>query len=315
MKLDKMRRLKIFLLGLGCLLLVAKTGFAADPKAEETSGGYTQAQINEMINNPLGELWMLVVQNDTFFYGGDILDRLDMDNRVMNSTLLMPVMPMQLTENWKLIARPVIPILSYDTADDLSVEFTDGDPEFDLDFDRKTGLGDIVLWTALATNEMAKPPNIFGFGTTMMLDTATDDKLGTGKNSFGPMGMALHIDDNWIYGVVAQHWWSIWGDSDRNNISLTDIQYIGRYRLSEDTNIGFAPNIRYNWKADSGNHWTIPVGLGMDTMLKVGPLPVKVGLEFYYYVEKPDAFGPEWQIRFFISPVVPAPKWTKKAIF
>ena len=69
---------------------------------------YTQAEINEMINNPLGELWMLFTQNDTTWYDGDALDFLGEDKKVFNTTTLMPVMPFQLTENWKYIFRPVV---------------------------------------------------------------------------------------------------------------------------------------------------------------------------------------------------------------
>lgn len=282
---------------------------------EVLEGGYTKAQIAEMINNPLGELWLLAIQNDTYSYGGDILDKLDESNLIMNTTLLMPVLPMQLTENWKLIARPIIPINSFRTPEDVTVGFDEGVPEVDVDFQRQTGLGDIVLWTALATNEMAAPPNIWGFGSTMMFDTASDDNLGTGQNSIGPMAMALHVDDTWIYGLIGQHWWSVDEDKDRNDVSLTDIQYIGRYRINQDTNIGFSPNIRYNHEATSGNRWSIPVGLGIDTMIKLGPVPAKIGIEFYHYVEQADPFGPEWQVRLFLVPVIPAPSWTKKSLF
>lgn len=75
-----------------------------------TKSEYTPAQINEMINNPLGELWMLFVQNDTTWYDGDALDFLGEDKKVFNTTTLMPVMPFQLTENVKWIFRPVVPI-------------------------------------------------------------------------------------------------------------------------------------------------------------------------------------------------------------
>jgi hypothetical protein len=81
------------------------------------------------------------------------------------------------------------------------------------------------------------------------------------------------------------------------------------------TNIGFGPNIRINWDADSDNKWSVPVGLGADTLIKLGPHPVKIGFEAYYYVEKPDDFGPEWQIRFLFVPVIPSPKWSQKPLF
>jgi hypothetical protein len=302
-------------------VLLAQVGTGDDvaqaPAVSESPGEYTQEQINEMINNPLGELWILFAQNDTVWYDGDILDRLGEDKKVMNTTLIQPVLPMQLTENWKAILRPTIPINSFDVPDSFSVVRNQEEQPIglDVDFDRKTGLGDIVLWSAFAKNNWARPPNVFGFGPTVMLDTATDDVLGTGKWSAGPMALALHIGEKWIYGAVAQHWWSFAGDDDRADVNLTDIQYVLRYRLTPETNIGFGPNIRYNWDADSGERLSLPVGLGFDTMIKIGSVPAKIGVEFYYFVEQPDAIGPQYQFRFVLSPVVPSPSWSKKPIF
>lgn len=59
--------------------------------AEDSAPGrYTQEQINEMINNPLGELWLLFGQSDFVVYDGDALDLLDEGEKVMNYTLIQP---------------------------------------------------------------------------------------------------------------------------------------------------------------------------------------------------------------------------------
>ena len=282
---------------------------------------YTDAEISEMVNNPLGNLWMLFIQNDTKFYGGDLTDTYNNGDELRtNVTLIQPVMPMQLTDNIKLIFRPVIPVISSEVPSGSNAGngiFDPADPNWSPNTtDSHDGIGDIVLWTALATNESAKPPNILGFGMTTMLDTASRDELGTGKTSIGPMGLAVRLTDKWIYGVVAQHWWSVMGDSDRDNVNLTDLQYILRYRLTKDTNIGMAPNIQYNWSAKNhDDRLTLPVGGGMDTMIKIGPLPVKLGMEYYRFIKTPDAYGPKWQVRFYFSPVIPSPGWSKKAMF
>jgi hypothetical protein len=275
----------------------------------------TQAEIAEAINNPLSSLWLLFTQNDTKWYQGNALDALNEGDKVINTTLIEPVMPIQLTQDWKMILRPVIPINSFDTLDGLDVEPPNGShrAQLNADFDRKTGLGDIVLWSAFSN--AYTPPNIFGFGPTVMMNTATDDKLGTGKWAAGPMALAFHVGDKWIYGAVAQHWWSFAGDGDRDDVNLTDIQYVLRYRLSPKTNIGFGPNIQGNWEADKDNRWTVPVGLGGDTLVKLGPLPVKMGLEAYYNVVRPDDFGPKWQIRLLFVPVIGAPEWSRTALF
>jgi len=281
---------------------------------------YTQAEINEMINNPLGELWMLFTQNDTTWYDGDALDFLGEDKKVFNTTTLMPVMPFQLTENWKYIFRPVVPIHHWDAPNvsEGNTQYPGGDLPVSVNFDKQTELGDIVLWNALATDEMARPPNIFGFGVTAMLDTATDDVFGTGKWSAGPMGLAFHVGPpgGWILGTVVQHWWDFAGDDEREDVNMTNIQYVAFYRLTAETNIGFgSPNITANWEADSDDVWTVPVGLGWNTTTKLGPLPVKIGVEAYKYVEKPDNFGADYGLRLIFSPVVPKPAFSKRPIF
>jgi len=296
------------------LIIVFGLLFAAPAMAEAERQEPTEEEIAEAINNPLSYLYLLWIQNDTMWFSGDVLDDLDEDDKVMNMTLIQPIMPFQLTEDWKVILRPIIPFNSFDTVSGVDViESEQEGPIVDVDFDRETGLGDVILWTAFSNQY--KPPNVFGFGPTVMMDTASDDALGTGKWSAGPMALAFHIGDDWIYGIVAQHWWSFAGDDDRDNVNLTDLQYVLRYRLTPTTNIGFGPNIRINWEEDSDNRWSIPVGLGGDTLVKLGPLPVKVGLEAYYYVEKPDDFGPEWQVRLIFVPVIPSPKWSQIPLF
>ena len=304
------------------LLAQADSGAAGTGSSgsQAKEGQYTPAQINEMMNNPLGELWMLYSQNDTTWYEGDALDFLGEDKKVFNTTTIMPVMPFQLTENWKYIFRPVIPLHYWDapSASKGNTQYPGGDLPVSIDFDKDFELGDIVLWNAFATNEMAKPPNIFGVGVTAMLDTATDDVFGTGKWSAGPMGLAFHVGPpgGWILGTVVQHWWSFAGDDERQDVNMTNIQYVAFYRLTAETNIGFgSPNITANWEADSGNKWTVPVGLGWNTTTKIGPLPVKIGVEAYKYIEKPDNFGPDYGLRLIFSPVVPSPKFSKRPIF
>jgi hypothetical protein len=139
------------------------------------------------------------------------------------------------------------------------------------------------------------------------------------------MVMAMNITDKWIVGGVFQHWWSFAGDDtfdidtslgpvtvDRSDVNLTDFQYIIRYRKSALTNFGVAPNIQYNHETDE---LSLPIGVGFDTLVKFGKLPVKIGAEAYYFVQQDNQFGPKWQLRFFLAPVLPSPDWSRKARF
>jgi hypothetical protein len=296
------------------LAQVADAVASAEEIAQAEELDLSLDQIAEMMANPFSYLWFGVVQNDTYWWDGDLLDVLDEDKKVMNTTLVQPVMSLQLTDDARLIFRPVIPINSFDTIDGFDIiEDEDEGIQLTSDWERETGLGDIVLWTAYSPQYT--PPFVYGFGPTFMMDTATDDWLGTGKWSAGPMGTAVYITDKWILGGVAQHWWSFAGDGDRDDVNLTDFQPIVRYRLSTKTNIGIAPNIRYNWDASSGNKLQLPIGGGISSVVQVGRLPLGIGAEFYYYAKTNDNFGPEYQFRFFLTPVLPAPAWSREPLF
>lgn len=310
------------------LLAQAEPGAAGQTTADSGTGAGSKemdedAKIAEAMLNPLSYLWLMFTQNDTKWFDGDILDRLGEDTKVQNTTLVMPVLSVQLTEKWKTILRPVIPINSFETLDNIDLSVGTIPEVTGVNFDRETGLGDIVLWTAFSNKYT--PPFIFGFGPTQMFPTATADQLGTGKYSAGPMVLGFYIGEKWILGGVFQHWWSIAGDDeitidtslgpvtvDRPDVNLTDFQYIVRYRATPLTNIGIAPNIQYNWETDE---LSLPIGIGADTLVKLGPLPVKIGAEVYYYVQQDDAFGPEWQLRLLFVPVLPAPEWSRKPLF
>lgn len=310
------------------LMLAQSSGTATENEAEVPAGMSAEEQrdmaaLGEAMANPLSNLWLLFSQLDTISYDGDVLDALGEDDVVNNTLLIQPVLSIQLTKEWKTVFRPVIPINSFETVGNVDLTSGSVSRPVGVDLDRKTGLGDIVLWAAFSNQYT--PPNIFGFGVTTMLDTASDDQLGTGKNSIGPMVMAFRLTPKWILGVIAQHWESVGGSDsytidtdagrvkvDRPDVSLTDIQPVIRYRMSPVTNIGLAPNWRYNHETDEAS---IPIGFGFDTLIKWGKLPIKVGAEVYHYAQSDDRFGGDTQVRLLFVPVIPSPGWSKTPIF
>jgi hypothetical protein len=91
-------------------------------------------------------------------------------------------------------------------------------------------------------------------------------------------------------------------------VSQTDIQYFINYRLTKTALVGMTPNIRINWEADDNDDkLTLPVGLGISNVYKIGPLPVRIAAEFQYSLIKPDNVGTDWNFRFLFIPVIPNP--------
>jgi hypothetical protein len=80
------------------------------------------------------------------------------------------------------------------------------------------------------------------------------------------------------------------------------------YFLPDGWSIGYSGNIPANWKADkAGDVWTLPLplGLGLNKVVKFRPLPVKLGLAGQYMVHHPKPFGQEYNIQLSITPVIP----------
>ena len=66
------------------------------------------------------------------------------------------------------------------------------------------------------------------------------------------------------------------------------------------------PIISFDWEADSGDKWAVPIGLGVQkTQIMFGKIPVKFGVEAQYYVVDQDTFGNEWRIQFTVAPIIP----------
>jgi len=58
-----------------------------------------------------------------------------------------------------------------------------------------------------------------------------------------------------------------------------NFQPIAAYFLPDGWSTGYSGNILANWKAaKDGDTWSIPIGLSVAKVLKLGPLPVKIAL-------------------------------------
>ncbi len=92
------------------LLLLALAVVATASAAEETSSGeLSLEEAAQKANNPLSDVWLLIVENDTSLLGGSDVPGYE----TANVTLLEPVLPVPVFEQkWNLIFRPIVPIIS-----------------------------------------------------------------------------------------------------------------------------------------------------------------------------------------------------------
>lgn len=272
-------------------------GLAADEaappagnEADALPGGHDLETIGKKANNPVGSLWMLWFQNDYTRISGDAVD----GRERWNTTEFQPVMsfPFEMDgDPWNFIIRPVVQYQS-----------------FSFSGDRSTGFGDTAL--AMAIGPDRDDGTIWGVGVTQIFPTAEHDTIGQEKWQAGPMFLLAHLAPDvggFNVGVFGQHWWSYAGEDDREETSLTDIQYFIQYRVTKTGLIGMAPNIQYDWRKDSDDALTLPIGLGYQNVFTIGKMPVKWGIEYQYMLVKPDDMGSDWNIRFIFVPIIPSP--------
>jgi hypothetical protein len=318
-----------------CMLLVT-TASAQTPDAteEEAPGvpGMSADEVARMLDNPLGNLWIIFMENDLYRYRGDPSRGSDW----VNATLFQPVLPIALTDDWNLITRPILPLMSAPKFE-VDPRFFGDCPGncntrppasalgglFGLPASREVAWGDLIVWSMVSPAEAPKLPDgstfVWGLGPTFRFPTATDNSFGSQRYSTGPAAIGLRLpkeDGRWTLGLFQQHFlWSFGGDSDRARVKQSQFQYIWWYKLPTEKaiSVGAFPMIDVNWEADPADRWLIPVGLGASYTFFLGPAPMRVGLEFDWYVRTSKNYGPRFVLKFFFVPVIP--RMIKEPIF
>jgi len=99
-------------------------------------------------------------------------------------------------------------------------------------------------------------------------------------------------------GVLISNVWSISEDEGRPDVNQMLLQPFINYNFPKHPGryLTFSPVITSNWEADSGNKWTVPLGLGIGQIMKLGKQHVNMQLAAFYNVVRPDDAS-TWQIR------------------
>src|ERR1700719_102591 len=254
--------------------------------AEAGNGKASLTEVNKELSNPISSIWALQFQQNTFW--------LNKPERNLVNLLFQPVLPVSLTGNWNLITRPVIPVFN-------SAPYVNKSGNLH----RVTGFGDTVLVELLSPGPRLAGPWLVGAGPTFIFPTASNSRLGQNKWQIGPTGLLGYLSEKWIAGVFPQQWWSV-GGPGANAISQMNLQYFYAYFPAAGWSVGTSPNMLVNWYAKkSSNKVTFPIGLSISKVVKVGPLPVKFGVQGQYMPVHPDRFGQKWNLQFGVTPVIP----------
>jgi hypothetical protein len=248
---------------------------------DKSEGPHSADALRKATQNPVADLISVPFQNNTAFDIGPF-------SRIQDVLEIEPVIPVHLTKNWMLINRIIQPLVWQPyTNQPTGGEYGFGDmnPEFFIS-PRKPGK---IIW---------------GLGPAVVIPTATDTILGQGKLSVGPSFVALAQPRHWTLGVLTNNVWSVAGTGSRPDVNQFLLQYFINYNMKKGWYIDIGPIITANWKASSGNVWTVPVGGGLGRLMKIGFQPMSMTAQFYGNAVHPSGASP-WGMRIQIALLFP----------
>lgn len=258
--------------------------------------GMSADELAKQLANPISNLYSLQLQNNMTLSRGS-----SRSYRGIWTSNFQPALPLHLTDDWNLIVRPVFTFKTTPVQD--GKPHHAGGPTARADLDRTSG---ITQSSVIALVSPRKSALLWGVGPTAIIPTTTRDEMSQRKYALGPAGVVLRSTKKWVYGVFPQYWWSVSGSDKRDEVSQANIQYFVWRSLGDGWQVGTSPNITYDRKAAGADAWQVPVGAGVQKVVHIGKRPVRFTFETHYYVKHTDDFGPRWNFRFAITPVIPA---------
>ncbi|SFN55168.1 hypothetical protein SAMN04487989_1011183 [Bizionia echini] len=214
----------------------------------QTQETVSAEELAKQLANPVADLISVPMQNN-FDFGIGPLDGFKYNLNIQ------PVIPISISDNWNMISRSIIPVISQSDVTGKG--------------NNETGLGDIAQSIYFSPKE-AKNGFVWGVGPILLLPTATNDALGLNKWTAGPNALALKIKGQWTYGAIVNHMWSYAG-SGINDVNATFFQPFITYASKSGASVTVASENTQSWDNDifggfAGIYYSKVVSFGKQKM-------------------------------------------------
>lgn len=276
--MTRLRKVSLIVHAVMMSLLPISAARAQQPEAAQPED---PAALAKQLSNPIANLISVPFQANWDYGVGP-----EEDTRFLLN--FQPVMPFSMNEDWNLIARIIVPVLSQPSL------VPGGEATF--------GMSDI-LFSAFFSPAQPRVA-IWGVGPALQLPVPSDPFLGTEKWAAGPTFVILKQAGPWTAGALANYLWSFAGDEDRSDVNQTFIQPFLAFGTKTGVTYTINTESTANWEAASDEEWTVPINLQITKVTKLGRRPISVGIGAGYYAEKPEE-GPDWRLRTILTLLFP----------
>lgn len=250
----------------------------------------SKEELARKAQNPISDLTSALMENN-FNLGVGTSNGLQY---VLNLEELYPV---RIVDQFNLVQHFVLPIIAQ--------------PELVPGQGSNGGLGDIQYIAYLTS--VNQTGLVFGFGPIISVPSAYPYALGSGKWSAGPAVSAVAVLGSWIGGVSFNQLWSFTTYNDRPNVSQMAVQPFINFNFPGAWYITSSPFITANWKAATGNRWTVPMGGGVGNVFRIGKQAIKGEFQLFDTIVSPQQ-GPEWSMRLQLQFLFPSDRENKSSL-
>lgn len=202
-----------------------------------------------------------------------------------------PVIPMSMSENWNLISRTIIPLITqHDVTGAGSSQTGFGDLAESIYFSPKAPMAGGWMW---------------GAGPVVSLPTGRAG-FSIDQWAVGPTGVVLKQTAGWTYGALVSHLWGISHGEHLPNVDLPDLNATGfqpfvSKSIGPGKTVGVNLDATYDWERSS---WVVPLNVSVSQILKIGPQLVSLGAGVRTYLVTPTG-GPNWGLRVTVTLLYP----------
>jgi hypothetical protein len=200
----------------------------------------------KQVSNPIASLISLPIQIN---YDQNI----GADDKGSRTTInIQPVAPFELSKDWNVISRTILPLISQSDVSALG--------------ESESGIGDIVQSVFFSPKAATDSGWIWGAGPVLLLPSGTDKRLTADKWGIGPTAVALKQTGPWTYGGLVNHIVSVAGDDNRGDINASFIQPFLSYTTPSAVSYTLNTEATYDWEA---KEWTVPIYAGISKVVKI----------------------------------------------
>lgn len=246
------------------LILVAAFSYNAHSSEDVKT---KEQQAAQSAVNPLTTSYWIPVQYE---YSEDV----GPNNGTRHTTNIQPIVPFELSNDWNLITRTIIPIISQNNVTGYG--------------ESESGLGDINTTFFFSPTEAVGGEWTHGFGPTFNFDTASNNKLGSNETGMGLSYVGLTVQGPWTLGILASHTYSV-EEGFGETYSTSFVQPFVDYTSSWGTTFELTSETAYEWQ---GEQWSVPITLTASQYFELGSIPMLIGGGVNYWAES-GVYDPE----------------------